>query len=99
MHVCHPAPHIYSPSSPSLSHPTPSSRPLLETLLLNTSTIAHEGTTLKQKVPAQEQDLPGLQKAMSPEPFDTSLETGSGPKPYTGVGKLRGKKALITGGE
>ncbi|KAH9932858.1 general stress protein 39 [Fomitopsis serialis] len=41
--------------------------------------MAHEGTTLKQKVPAQEQDLPGLQKAMSPEPFDTSLETGSGP--------------------
>jgi len=61
--------------------------------------MSHEGTTLKQKVPAQEQDLPGLQKNMEPEPFDTSLETGSGPRPYTGVGKLRGKKALITGGD
>ncbi|KAH9836150.1 general stress protein 39 [Rhodofomes roseus] len=61
--------------------------------------MAHEGTTLKQKVPAQSQDLPGLQKAMAPEPFDTSLETGSGPKPYVGIGKLRGKKALITGGD
>ncbi|CCM03295.1 uncharacterized protein FIBRA_05423 [Fibroporia radiculosa] len=60
---------------------------------------SHEGTTLKQKIPAQDQDLPGLQKDMSPEPFDTKLETDSGPKPYTGIGKLRGKKALITGGD
>lgn len=59
----------------------------------------HEGSTLKQKVPKQQQELPGLQKDMEPEPFDTSLETASGPKQYTGVGKLRGKKALITGGE
>ena len=61
--------------------------------------MAHEGTTLKQKVPKQEQELPGLQKAMEPEPFDTSLETGSGPTQYAGSGRLRGKKALITGGE
>jgi hypothetical protein len=59
----------------------------------------HEGSTLKQHVPEQRQELPGLQKDMKPEPFDTSLETENGPKPYTGVGKLRGKKALITGGE
>jgi hypothetical protein len=60
---------------------------------------AHEGTTLKQEIPKQKQELPGLQKEMEPDPVDTLLETGSGPKPYTGVGKLRGKKALITGGE
>ncbi|KAI0676205.1 general stress protein 39 [Trametes maxima] len=36
---------------------------------------------------------------MAPEPLDTSLETGSGPRPYIGVGKLRGKKAIITGGD
>ena len=46
-----------------------------------------------------QQDLPGVQKKMEPQPVDTLLETASGPKPYTGVGKLRGKKALITGGE
>ena len=59
----------------------------------------HEGTTLKQKLPKQEQDLPGSQAKMEPEPFSTKLETGKGPKPYVGVGKLKGKKALITGGE
>lgn len=59
----------------------------------------HEGPTLKQHVPKQNQELPGLQKDMAPEPFDTSLETAGGPKQYIGIGKLRGKKALITGGE
>ncbi|PCH35052.1 general stress protein 39 [Wolfiporia cocos MD-104 SS10] len=54
---------------------------------------AHEGTTLKQRIPAQEREMPGLQKHMEPEPFDTRLEAGSGPKPYTGVGKLGGKKS------
>ena len=60
---------------------------------------SHEGTTLKQEIPRQEQDLPELQKEMMPEPFDTSLETGHGPTEYKGSGKLRGKTALITGGE
>ena len=60
---------------------------------------AHEGTTLKQNIPPQKQELPGLQKDMEPEPFDTSLETAAGPKPYIGVGKLKDKKAIITGGE
>lgn len=60
---------------------------------------SHEGTTLKQNIPRQEQDLPGLQKEMAPEPFDTSLETGHGPTEYKGSGRLRGKAALITGGE
>ncbi|GJE85374.1 oxidoreductase [Phanerochaete sordida] len=59
----------------------------------------HEGTTLKQQVPKQKQELPGSQRDMDPEPFDTSLETAGGPKQYIGVGKLRGKKALITGGD
>jgi NAD(P)-dependent dehydrogenase (short-subunit alcohol dehydrogenase family) len=60
----------------------------------------HEGTTLKQDIPKQKQELPGLQKGeLQPEPFDTSLETASGPKPYIGIGKLKGKKALITGGD
>lgn len=54
---------------------------------------------MKQEIPKQEQKLPGLQKDMAPDPFDTKLETANGPKEYTGVGKLRGKKALITGGE
>ena len=59
----------------------------------------HEGNTLRQNIPKQQQDLPGVQKEMVPQPMDTLLETASGPKPYTGVGKLRGKKALVTGGE
>ncbi|RPD60360.1 general stress protein 39 [Lentinus tigrinus ALCF2SS1-7] len=55
--------------------------------------------TLKQDIPAQKQELPGLQKEMKPEPFDTHLETSAGPRPYVGSGKLKGKKALITGGD
>lgn len=61
--------------------------------------MSHEGTTLKQYIPKQEQDLPGLQKEMEPHPIDTKLETASGPKEHVGIGKLKGKKALITGGE
>ena len=61
--------------------------------------MSHQGTTLKQNIPKQEQNLPGLQKEMQPDPIDTKLETASGPKDYIGVGKLRGKKALVTGGE
>ncbi|KAI0783774.1 general stress protein 39 [Abortiporus biennis] len=60
---------------------------------------AREGTTLKQNIPKQSQELPGSQKEMAPEPIDTELETGSGPKKYVGVGKLKDKKALITGGD
>ena len=77
-------------SSPSRTFTTTSQRKMSH---------SHEGTTLKQKVPKQSQELPGLQANMEPEPFSTKLETASGPRDYTGVGKLRGKKALITGGE
>ncbi|TBU28010.1 general stress protein 39 [Dichomitus squalens] len=59
----------------------------------------HEGQTLKQRIPAQTQDLPGLQKSMTPEPFSTSLETSAGPRPYIGSGKLKDRKAVITGGD
>ena len=60
---------------------------------------SHEGTTLKQNIPALEQEFPGLQKHMQPQPSSNSLETPQGPKPYVPAGKLKGKKALITGGE
>ena len=45
-----------------------------------------EGTTLKQ-------EFAELKKDVEPEPIDTKLEAASVPKPYTAVGKLRGKKA------
>ncbi|KAI0641456.1 hypothetical protein C8Q79DRAFT_990976 [Trametes meyenii] len=62
------------------------------------SMSAHEGTSFKQNIPKQAQELPGLQQHMTPESFDTSLEKGSGAKLYIGVGKLRSKKAIVTGG-
>ena len=87
-------------ASPIQQYTTFTSTPNFTTLKRKMSQgQAHEGSTLKQKIPKQSQDLPGLQKEMEPEPFNTKLETANGPKPYTGVGKLRGKKTLITGGE
>ncbi|KAH9838222.1 general stress protein 39 [Rhodofomes roseus] len=63
--------------------------------------MAHEGTTPKQKVPAQLPGLPGLQKGTTLDLFDTSLDTGSRRKGYVGIGKRRGKKVarLITVGQ
>ncbi|TBU60801.1 hypothetical protein BD310DRAFT_922092 [Dichomitus squalens] len=58
-----------------------------------------DGQTLKQRIPAKTQDLPGLQKSMTPEPFSTSLETPAGRRPYIGSGKLKDRKAVITGGD
>lgn len=60
---------------------------------------SHGGTTLKQDIQKQKQDLPGLQRELKPKQFDTALETEEGHTEYTGSGKLKGKKALITGGE
>ncbi|KAH9829977.1 oxidoreductase-like protein [Rhodofomes roseus] len=62
--------------------------------------MAHEGTTPKQKVPAQLPGLPGLQKGTTLDLFDTSLDTGSRRKGYVGIGKRCGKKVarLITVG-
>ncbi|KAI0935066.1 hypothetical protein AcW1_009345 [Taiwanofungus camphoratus] len=41
----------------------------------------------------------GHPEGAAAQPFDTSLETGSGPRAYTGIRKLGDKKALITGGQ
>ena len=41
----------------------------------------------------------GLEKDMGPTSESTKLETPAGVQEYIGVGKLRGKKAIITGGD
>ncbi|KAL2844496.1 hypothetical protein BJY01DRAFT_263932 [Aspergillus pseudoustus] len=48
---------------------------------------------------AQSQSTPGLEKKMQPASEATKLETPSGISEYRGSGRLRGKKALITGGD
>jgi NAD(P)-dependent dehydrogenase (short-subunit alcohol dehydrogenase family) len=46
----------------------------------------------KQPPPPQEQDLPGSEEAMNPQPLDEDPE-------YRASGKLEGKVAIITGGD
>jgi len=48
---------------------------------------------------AQSQDLPGLEKQMEPPSETTALEGKGGFKEYLAAGKLKGNKALITGGD
>jgi hypothetical protein len=43
-----------------------------------------------------QQDLPGKQRPMDPEPFNLTLADGS---QYKAAGKLEGKKAVVTGGD
>jgi len=53
-----------------------------------------------QKPPPQTQEQPGLQKDMKPGVESTKLEVaGEGLKEYKGVGKLKNKSAIITGGD
>ena len=42
--------------------------------------------------PEQKQDYPGIQQNMKPGP-------DCGEKTYTGCGRLKGRKALVTGGD
>ncbi|KAK3901073.1 general stress protein [Staphylotrichum tortipilum] len=48
---------------------------------------------------AQSQDLPGLEKRMEPESETTALEGKTDFVEYLAAGKLKGNKALITGGD
>lgn len=47
----------------------------------------------------QTQGLPGSEKELHPSSESTKLEGSQGFVEYSGSGKLKGKKALITGGE
>ncbi|KAI9371090.1 hypothetical protein BJX61DRAFT_512766 [Aspergillus egyptiacus] len=47
----------------------------------------------------QTQNTPGLESKMAPASEASKLETPEGISEYKGSGKLRGKKALITGGD
>lgn len=53
------------------------------------------------QIPIHHQDQPSLQSDMKgPEPSDTQLPTeGGGYQTYKAAGKLKGKKAIITGGD
>lgn len=48
------------------------------------------------KFPVQDQDLPGLQSELNPEPISDITADG---KHYKAAGKLEGKKALVTGAD
>ncbi|KAJ9157201.1 General stress protein [Pleurostoma richardsiae] len=52
-------------------------------------------------IPVSDQSFPGIQSEMAgPDPEDTRLPTQSGEKAlYRAAGKLKGKKAVITGGD
>ncbi|KAI5814031.1 general stress protein 39 [Pyronema omphalodes] len=50
-------------------------------------------------VPPQTQSQPGLEKDMAPTSESTKLEGKDGFVEYVGSGKLKGKSALITGGD
>ncbi|KAK7685512.1 hypothetical protein QCA50_011377 [Cerrena zonata] len=93
----------HSSSTYTIAAPCSSYQQRLRSLNYTTLKMAdqkpHEGSTLKQQIPKQEQNLPGLQKGMEPKPFDTRLKTTTEPKEYVGAERLSGKKAFITGGE
>ncbi|KAI9754373.1 MAG: hypothetical protein M1815_005674 [Lichina confinis] len=60
---------------------------------------AGEGGQFKPVEKPQAQSLPGTEKDMAPTSEATKLEGDSGFAEYKGAGKLKGKKALITGGD
>ncbi|KAF2742420.1 3-oxoacyl-reductase [Sporormia fimetaria CBS 119925] len=50
--------------------------------------------------PVQKQEVPGLQSKLNPQPLVDQLPTADGgAELYKAAGKLKGKKALITGGD
>lgn len=64
--------------------------------------MSKEGTQFQSgyEVPITHQDVPGHQKDLPIEPVDTKLPTADGGfQKYKAAGKLKGKKALITGGD
>ncbi|MCJ1480509.1 hypothetical protein MMC06_000664 [Schaereria dolodes] len=63
------------------------------------SSGAGENGTFKPIEAKQEQNLPGSEDLLNPTSEATKLEGKGGFREYTGVGKLVGKKVLITGGD
>jgi len=63
------------------------------------SSQAGKDGEFKANVPKQEQSLPGLEKDMAPTSESTKFEGSDGFVEYKGADKLKGKKALITGGD
>jgi len=61
--------------------------------------VAGKGGQFESNLPAQEQNLPGLERDMAPTSESTKLEGEDGFKEYKGIGKLKGKKVIITGGD
>ncbi|TFB04102.1 putative oxidoreductase [Trichoderma ghanense] len=58
-----------------------------------------ESGSFKPVEEPQAQDLPGLEKNMKPSSEATALEGKGGHQEYIAAGKLKGNKALITGGD
>ncbi|KAJ4287877.1 hypothetical protein N0V88_007495 [Collariella sp. IMI 366227] len=66
---------------------------------MSESHISKSGTFQAEPQKAQSQDLPGLEKKMEPTSESTKLEGAGQAYEYLAAGKLRGCKALITGGD
>lgn len=60
---------------------------------------AGEGGKFNADIPAQQQNLPGLEQDMKPKSEPVKLEGEDGFVEYEGTGKLKDKKAIITGGD
>ncbi|KIX07440.1 uncharacterized protein Z518_02093 [Rhinocladiella mackenziei CBS 650.93] len=63
------------------------------------STHSGEGGQFKPVQERQSQNLPGTEQALKPTSEATSLEGAEGFVEYVPAGKLKGKNALITGGD
>jgi len=61
--------------------------------------MSQEGQQFKPVKEQQAQNLPGLEKDMKPSSEPTKLESKDGLVEYIAAGKLKGNKALITGGD
>jgi len=61
--------------------------------------VAGKDGQFESNLPPQEQNLPGLERDMAPTSESTKLEGKDGFQEYKGVGKLKGKKVIITGGD
>ncbi|KAI5810040.1 hypothetical protein DFH27DRAFT_172238 [Peziza echinospora] len=66
---------------------------------MSSTSQAGQGGEFKAQVPPQRQDLPGTEQAMQPTSESTKLEGKGGFREYKGVGKLKGKSVIITGGD
>ena len=85
-------------ASPVYTRPIHSARPIMSN---DPSKNVKDGKFSSENIGQQHQSstTTGLEAEMGPKSEYSKLETPSGVQEYIGVGKLKGKTALITGGD